>query len=338
MIRTIVLVLAVLLGIVGLSSVFIVTETEYAIKFQLGRVVRADYEPGLHFKLPFVNNVRKYDRRLLTLDTNAEKMLTSEQKFVAVDSFLKWHIVDPRRFYTATQGNEQVALSRLDSIVKDRIRNQIASRTLAEVVSEQRVSTMQDITRVANEAAQGLGIEVVDVRIKAIELPDDVRERMVALAAEHLVAQVAGVVVLVRLDQRDLDRVIGTADVLGGGRTGGAATDNHHLFLASSNGGEADRTDGSSATRDLDEISTVNFAHDSVSPLLLAGKELQQGVQLVVTQSIHLLFHLLGHFPPAGLKILHRVVQVRQPLAGQNAAISRGLAAILVAFLAILVV
>lgn len=176
MIRTIALVLAVLLGILGLSSVFIVTETEYAIKFQLGRVVRADYEPGLHFKLPFVNNVRKYDRRLLTLDTNAEKMLTSEQKFVSVDSFLKWHIVDPRRFYTATQGNERVALSRLDSIVKDRIRNQIASRTLVEVVSEQRVTTMQDITRVANEAAQGLGIEVVDVRIKAIELPEDVRE------------------------------------------------------------------------------------------------------------------------------------------------------------------
>ena len=176
MIRSIILVLAVVLGILGLSSVFIVTETEYAIKFQLGRVVRADYEPGLHFKLPFVNNVRKYDRRLLTLDTNAEKMLTSEQKFVSVDSFLKWHIVDPRRFYTATQGNERVALSRLDSIVKDRIRNQIASRTLVEVVSEQRVTTMQDITRVANEAAQGLGIEVVDVRIKAIELPEDVRE------------------------------------------------------------------------------------------------------------------------------------------------------------------
>lgn len=176
MIRSIILVLAVVLGILGLSSVFIVTETEYAIKFQLGRVVRADYEPGLHFKLPFVNNVRKYDRRLLTLDTNAEKMLTSEQKFVSVDSFLKWHIVDPRRFYTATQGNERVALSHLDSIVKDRIRNQIASRTLVEVVSEQRVTTMQDITRVANEAAQGLGIEVVDVRIKAIELPEDVRE------------------------------------------------------------------------------------------------------------------------------------------------------------------
>ena len=172
----IILILVALLAIVGVSSAFIVQETEFAIKFQLGRIVKADYEPGLHFKVPFINNVRKYDRRLLTLDTAAEKMLTSEQKFVAVDSFIKWHIVDVSRFYTATQGNERVALARLDSIVKDRIRNQIAARTLVEVVSEQRVSTMQDITREANNAAADLGIEVVDVRIKAIELPDDVRE------------------------------------------------------------------------------------------------------------------------------------------------------------------
>jgi membrane protease subunit HflC len=162
--------------VVGASSAFIVTETEYAIKFQLGRIVKSDFEPGIHFKLPFVNNVRKYDRRLLTLDTPPEKMLTSEQKFVAVDSFVKWRITDVSRFYTATQGNERVALSRLDSIVKDRIRNQIASRTLVEVISEQRVSTMQEIGRIANDAAAELGIEVVDVRIKAIELPDDVRD------------------------------------------------------------------------------------------------------------------------------------------------------------------
>ena len=172
----IVVILVAVLAIVGVSSAFIVSETEYAIKFQLGRIVKADYEPGLHFKVPFINNVRKYDRRLLTLDTSAEKMLTSEQTFVAVDSFIKWHIVDVSRFYTATQGNEVVALARLDSIVKDRIRNQIAARTLVEVVSEQRVSTMQDIAREANNAAADLGIEVVDVRIKAIELPDDVRD------------------------------------------------------------------------------------------------------------------------------------------------------------------
>lgn len=174
--RTILIALIVILGIVGVSSVFIVSETEYAIKFQLGRIVRSDYEPGLHFKLPFVNNIRKFDRRLLTLDTNTEQMLTAEQKFVAVDSFVKWRIEDVARFYISTQGNERVALNRLDSIIKDRIRNQIAARELVQVISEERVVIMQDITRAANEAAAEFGIEVVDVRIKAIELPDDVAE------------------------------------------------------------------------------------------------------------------------------------------------------------------
>lgn len=174
--RTVLLILVAVLGFVGISSLFIVTETEYAIKFQLGRIVKADYEPGLHLKLPFVNNVRKFDRRLLTLDTNPEHMLTSEAKFVAVDSFVKWRIEDVSRFYTSTQGNELVALNRLDSIIKDRIRNQIASRTLAQVISAERVVLMEDITRTANEAASEFGIAIVDVRIKAIELPDDVRE------------------------------------------------------------------------------------------------------------------------------------------------------------------
>lgn len=174
--QPILVILIVVLAVLGVSSLFVVTETEYAIKFQLGRIVKADYQPGMHFKLPFVNNVRKFDRRVLTLDTNPEHMLTAEQKFVAVDSFVKWRIVDVSRFYTSTQGNELVALSRLDSIVKDRIRNQIAARELVQVISEQRVVIMQDIARAANEAAAEFGIEVVDVRIKAIELPDDVRE------------------------------------------------------------------------------------------------------------------------------------------------------------------
>jgi len=174
--QPVLVILIVVLAVLGVSSLFVVTETEYAIKFQLGRIVKADYQPGMHFKLPFVNNVRKFDRRVLTLDTNPEQMLTAEQKFVAVDSFVKWRIVDVSRFYTSTQGNEVVALSRLDSIVKDRIRNQIAARELVQVISEQRVAIMQDIARAANEAAAEFGIEVVDVRIKAIELPDDVRE------------------------------------------------------------------------------------------------------------------------------------------------------------------
>jgi len=174
--KVILLVLAGVLAFVGLNSVFTVQETEYAIRFQLGRIVKADYEPGLHFKMPFVNNIRTFDNRILTLDTSPQAMLTSEQKFVDVDSFVKWRIRDVSRFYTATQGNEAVALNRLNSIIEDRLRNQIASRTLAEVVSEQRVNTMQDIATAANVAAEEFGIEVVDVRIKSIELPDDVRE------------------------------------------------------------------------------------------------------------------------------------------------------------------
>ena len=176
MIRTVSLVLVVILGGLGLASVFTVSETEYAIRFQLGKIVRSDFEPGLHFKVPFVNNIRKFDNRLLTLDTSPEPMITSEQKFVEVDSFVKWQIIDVARFYTATQGDERFAINRLDGIVSERIRNQIASRTLGEVISEQRVSTMQDIAAAANIAAAEFGIEVVDVRIKSIELPDDVRE------------------------------------------------------------------------------------------------------------------------------------------------------------------
>jgi len=174
--RSILVILLIVLGGLGLASFFTVNETEYAIRFQLGRIVKVDYTPGLHVKWPFVNNIRKFDKRVLTLDQSPELMLTSEQKFVNVDSFVKWHIVDVARFYTSTQGNEAVALNRLNGIVSDRIRNQIASRTLAQVVSEQRVSTMKAVADAANAASEEFGIEVVDVRIKSIELPDDVRD------------------------------------------------------------------------------------------------------------------------------------------------------------------
>jgi membrane protease subunit HflC len=175
--RNVLLILIVILGGVLLSSIFTVKETEYAVRFQLGRIIKSDYGPGLHFKLPFVNNVRKFENRLLTLDTPPEPMITSEQKFVEVDSFVKWRIVNVADYYTATNGgNERLARERLDGVVKERIRNQIASRTLREVISEERVSTMQDIQETANHAAEGFGVEVVDVRIKSIELPDDVRE------------------------------------------------------------------------------------------------------------------------------------------------------------------
>ncbi|MDZ4730727.1 MAG: protease modulator HflC [Xanthomonadales bacterium] len=175
--KTIILIAVVILGILGLSSMFVVSETEYAIKFQLGRIVKADYQPGLHFKLPFVNNVRKFDRRILTLDTPSELMLTSEQKFVNVDSFVKWQIKDVSKFYISTEGMELRALNRLEQIIKDRMRAQIASKTLVEVVSQERVNIMRGIQEAASIATgDEFGIEVLDVRIKSIELPEDVRE------------------------------------------------------------------------------------------------------------------------------------------------------------------
>lgn len=173
--RPMIIILILVLAGLGLASLFTVHETEYALRFQLGRIVKADYTPGLHVKVPFVNNIRKYDRRILTLDTSPEPMLTSEQKFVEVDSFVKWRIVDIVGFYSATQGNEALALNRLSDIIDDRLRNEIASRTLREVISEQRLHTMRDIAERANAASEEFGIEVVDVRIKSIELPDDVR-------------------------------------------------------------------------------------------------------------------------------------------------------------------
>ena len=175
--KTIILIVAAGLAILGLSSLFVVKETEYAFKFQLGRIVKADYAPGLHFKLPFVNNVRKFDRRILTLDTPSELMLTSEQKFVNVDAFVKWRITDVSRFYISTEGMELRALNRLEQIIKDRMRAQIASKTLVEVVAQERVNIMRGIQEAANIATgDEFGIEVLDVRIKSIELPDDVRE------------------------------------------------------------------------------------------------------------------------------------------------------------------
>jgi len=175
--RALLLILLLVFGGLGLASMFTVSETEYAIRFQLGRIVKSDYTPGLHFKVPFLNNVRKFERRLLTVDTTPEPMITSEQKFVEVDSFVKWRIVNVDRFYTATQGGDEgLARDRLNAIVAERIRNQIASRTLVEVISKERVSTMRAIRESANAAAEEMGIEVVDVRIKSIELPDDVRE------------------------------------------------------------------------------------------------------------------------------------------------------------------
>jgi len=187
-----VLIAAVLL--VGLSSLFIVDERQLAIKFQLGEIVESDYAPGLHIKAPWpINNVRKFDKRILTLDTRPERFLTGEKKNVSVDFFVKWRIKDPAKYYTSFMGDERQAGLRLLQIVNNGLQLEFDQRTIKQVVSDDRSVMMTNLTTKANNEVAPFGIEIVDVRIKQIELPEEVRnsvyERMRAererIAKEH---------------------------------------------------------------------------------------------------------------------------------------------------------
>lgn len=168
-----VFVLAALL-LLGSFSVFIVREWERALLFQLGEIVKSDFEPGLHFKWPLLNKVRKFDARILTQDVEPERFLTAEKKNVIVDSFVKWRIADVTRFYTAVGGDELQARLRLEQIIKDGMRGEFSKRTINEVVSGERGQVMKVLTGNASQQARELGIDVIDVRIKRIDLPADV--------------------------------------------------------------------------------------------------------------------------------------------------------------------
>jgi membrane protease subunit HflC len=156
-----------------MGAVYTVDESQVAIRFQFGRIVESDIQPGLHFKMPLIQNVLKFDRRVLNLDSRPERYLTSEKKDVNVDFFAKWRIEDVRAFYQATGGNEINALQRLNPIVQESIRNEFNQRTLADVVSGERTDLAARFVEVSNRATESLGVEIVDVRIKRIDLPED---------------------------------------------------------------------------------------------------------------------------------------------------------------------
>ncbi|MNE10238.1 Modulator of FtsH protease HflC [compost metagenome] len=164
-----------MLALVGWNCFYIVLQTEKAVLLQFGRIVEADVQPGLHVKIPYVNQVRKFDARLLTLDTPTQRFLTLEKKAVMVDSFAKWRVADAERFYTATSGMKQIADERLSRRLESGLRDQFGKRTLHEVVSGERDALMADITQLLDRMARReLGIEVLDVRVKAIDLPKEV--------------------------------------------------------------------------------------------------------------------------------------------------------------------
>ena len=174
--KNILTIIVVGLAVVLLNSIFTVDERELALKFRFGEVIQTGYEPGLHFKVPFVNNVEKYPKRILTINNPQELFLTLEKKNLYVDFFIKWKINDVQQYYRATGGDELVAAQRLLETVKDGVRSEFAKRTVIEVVSEERRDIMGDMLERAAQNAITLGIELIDVRVKKIELSDEVSE------------------------------------------------------------------------------------------------------------------------------------------------------------------
>jgi membrane protease subunit HflC len=170
------LVVLALIGVGVSMSVFTVNEREHALKFRFGEIMRDDYEPGLHLKIPVVNNIVKLSNQVLTRYNPPEEFLTAELKNLRVDFFIKWRIVEPGEFYRSTRGDERVAAMRLVEIVKDGLRGEFARRTVQEVVSLERAEMMDAMLARATQAASTLGIEIIDIRVKRIDLPDEVSD------------------------------------------------------------------------------------------------------------------------------------------------------------------
>lgn len=170
-------IVAALLFLVGSNAIFVVSETQRGVLLKFGQVVNADLRPGLHVKIPFVNNVRLFDGRTLTVDSNPERFFTREKKALVVDSYAKFRVKDTAKFYTATNGEEARAAGLLGQRINDGLRNEVAIRTVQEVVSGQRDELMEAITKQLNQLAESeLGVEIIDVRVKQIDLPADVSE------------------------------------------------------------------------------------------------------------------------------------------------------------------
>jgi len=170
-------ILLALVIIVLSNSLYVVKETQRGVLLKFGEVVNPNLLPGIHLKVPFVNNVRLFDGRILTVDSPAERFFTQEKKALIVDSYAKFRVLDTATYYTATNGEETRAAGLLAQRINDGLRNEVAVRTVQEVVSGQRDEVMEAITRRLSEvAATELGVEVIDVRVKKIDLPPDVSD------------------------------------------------------------------------------------------------------------------------------------------------------------------
>jgi membrane protease subunit HflC len=169
---------------IGLSA-FTVNERDLAIKLQVGEVVKSDYAPGLHFKIPIYQTVRKFPKRILTITDRPERIFTAERLALQVDFFVKWRIVDAVQFYTATGGILRVANDRLSEIIKNAIVTEFGKRSVQEAISIGRAELRRDMLDMALAASQGLGVELIDIRVKQVEFPDEVRNSVYAQMREE---------------------------------------------------------------------------------------------------------------------------------------------------------
>lgn len=173
----IVLAIIVVLFLLVSSSLYVVDQRQKAIVFQLGEVVSVIESPGLYFKIPMVQNVRFFDSRILTMDAEEpDRFITSEKKNVLVDLFVKWRIVDVKQYYISVRGDETLARVRLAQTVNSSLRDEFGNRTVHEVVSGQRDKIMEIMRQKADADARNIGVEVVDVRLKRVDLPKEVSE------------------------------------------------------------------------------------------------------------------------------------------------------------------
>lgn len=210
-----VMALIVLLVITSMTA-FTVDQREFAIVFRLGEIVAVKKQPGLHFKVPLVENVRYFEKRILTLDwTEPDRFITSEKKNVLVDSFVKWRIIDPAKYYVSVRGDEAQAEARLSQVVNDGLRAEFGKRTIHDVISGERAKIMNILRQKANHDAGQMGIRVLDVRLKRVDLPqevsDSVFQRMEAerkRVANDLRSQGAGAAEKIRADADKQKEVI----------------------------------------------------------------------------------------------------------------------------------
>jgi len=174
----IILAVLVLVGIFFYAAAFTVSEKEFAIRIAVGKFDKSDFKPGLHFMVPVYHEVNKYDKRILSYDAPKQRYLTKDNEPLDVDYYVKWQILNVETYYKKMQGSESFANQRFDSIINRGLLDAFGKRTMWELISDERADVMNQITKIANEQISEFGVRIVDVRVKRIEMPDDIRDKI----------------------------------------------------------------------------------------------------------------------------------------------------------------